>query len=97
MSRASRHFSRCRTAFGILHRARRRRTSAAASGSVIVVSSQEGGRNSRQLIAAEAQSVTACTLTPIWQFPTFPNVPEYMRATPGESRPSLGKPLSSTT
>jgi hypothetical protein len=34
---------------------------------------------------------------PIWQFPTLPNVPEYMRATPGESDPSLGKPLSSMT
>jgi hypothetical protein len=55
------------------------------------------GRNNCQSIAAEAQSVTACTLTPIWQFPTLPSVPEYMRATPGESTPSLAKPLSSIT
>ena len=64
---------------------------------MIVVSSQDFGRNSAQLIAADAVSVTACTLTPIWQFPTFPNVPEYILATPGESEPSLGKPLSSMT
>ena len=31
--------------------------------------------NSAQLIATDAASVTACTLTPIWQFPTFPSVP----------------------
>ena len=53
--------------------------------------------NNAQLIAAEAQSVTACTLTPTWQFPTLPSAPEYMRATPGESDPFLGKPLSSMT
>jgi hypothetical protein len=53
--------------------------------------------NNRQSIAAEAQSVTACTLTPIWQLPVLPNAPQYIRATPGESRPSLGKPVSSIT
>jgi len=62
-----------------------------------MVSSQDSGRNSRQSIAADAQSVTACTLTPTWQFPTLPSVPEYIRATPGESDPSLGKPVSSIT
>lgn len=36
-------------------------------------------------------------LTPIRQLPTLPRVPEYCRATPGEARPSLGKPVSSTT
>ncbi len=35
--------------------------------------------------------------TPIWQLPTWPRVPDYCRATPGEARPSLGKPVSSTT
>jgi hypothetical protein len=71
---------------------------ATASGSVVVVvSSQEAGRNNCQSIAAEAQSATACTLTPIWQFPTFPSIPEYIRATPDESAPSLAKPLSSMT
>jgi hypothetical protein len=97
MFRAIRHFSRWRTWSGILQRARRRMTCAAMSGSMVVVSSQEVGRNNCQSIAAEAQSVTACTLTPIWQFPTLPSVPEYMRATPGESDPSFGKPLSSMT
>lgn len=29
-------------------------------------------------------SVTAWTLTPIWQFATLPNVPQYCLATPGE-------------
>ncbi|CAM5656611.1 hypothetical protein GCM10010343_34250 [Streptomyces avidinii] len=42
-------------------------------------------------------SEAAWTLTPIWQLPTLPNVPEYWRATPGEAVPSLGKPVSSTT
>jgi hypothetical protein len=40
--------------------------------------------NSHQSIA---QSVIACMLTP-----TLPSNPEYMRATPGEPTPSLGKP-----
>ena len=53
------------------------------------------GMNNRQLSAADAESVTACTLTPIWQLPTLPSAPEYIRATPGESEPSLGKPTSS--
>ncbi len=97
MSSAKRHFSRCRTFSGILARSRRCAISAAVLVSEAVVSSQDCGMNNRQLIAAEAQSVTACTLTPIWQFPTFPNAPEYMRATPGESGPFLGKPLSSMT
>jgi len=44
---------------------------------LIAVSSQDFGMNRRQSIAADAQSVTACTLTPIWQFPTFPSDPEY--------------------
>jgi hypothetical protein len=48
-----------------LHRARRRWICATTSASVIVVSSQDFGRNSAQLIAADAVSVTACTLTPI--------------------------------
>jgi hypothetical protein len=71
--------------------------SVTSAASVVVVSSHDFGRNSRQSIAADAQSVTACTLTPIWQLPTFPKVPEYIRATPGESAPSLGNPLSSMT
>jgi hypothetical protein len=62
-----------------------------------VVSSQDPGKNSRQSIAADAQSVTACTLTPTWHLPVLPSAPQYCRATPGESAPSLGKPLSSTT
>ena len=41
--------------------------------------------------------MTAWTLTPIWQFATLPNVPEYCLATPGELLPSFGKPVSSTT
>lgn len=36
-------------------------------------------------------------LTPIWQLPTLPRVPEYCRATPGEKTPSFGKPVPSTT
>jgi hypothetical protein len=86
ISGASRHLSRCRTSSGILHRARRRWTCVTTSASVVVVSSQDFGRNSSQLIAADALSVTACTLTPIWQFPTFPNVPDYILATPGGIR-----------
>jgi hypothetical protein len=42
-------------------------------------------------------SVTACTLTAIWQLPTLPSVPEYCRATHGDPLPSLAKPVSSTT
>ena len=40
---------------------------------------------------------TACTDTPSWQLPILPSVPEYCRLTPGESLPSLGKPVSSST
>ena len=32
-----------------------------------------------------------------WACPAHTNVPEYIRATPGESEPSFGKPLSSMT
>jgi hypothetical protein len=53
--------------------------------------------NSRQSKAADAWSVTACTLTSIWQLPTLPKVPEYCRATPGEDVPYLGNPVSSIT
>jgi hypothetical protein len=66
--------------------------SVAASGS-----SQAAGGNSRQESGQEAASVTAQTLTPIWQLPTLPSVPEYCRATPGEAVPSLTNPVSSTT
>ena len=38
-----------------------------------------------------------CTLTPIWQLPVLPSVPEYCRATHGDALPSLGKPVSSIT
>jgi hypothetical protein len=83
-------------------RARRARISAAASApSAVLVStvasSQDSGRKSRQLTAADAQSVAACTLTPIWQFPVLPSAPQYIRATPGELAPSLGNPVSSST
>lgn len=81
-------------------RARRARTAAAASSSPpasAVAGSQRAGTNRRQSSGAEAVSVAACTLTAIWQFPTFPSVPEYCRATPGEAVPSLGNPVSSTT
>jgi hypothetical protein len=37
------------------------------------------------------------TLTPIWQLPTLPSVPEYCRATQGDAVPSLANPVSSTT
>ena len=82
-------------------RARRARISAAACAPSAVpvstvASSQDSGRKSRQLTAAEAQSVAACTLTPIWQFPVLPSAPQYIRATPGELAPSLGNPVSST-
>jgi hypothetical protein len=30
-------------------------------------------------------SVTSCTLTPIWQLPVLPRVPEYCRATHGQA------------
>jgi hypothetical protein len=62
-----------------------------------VVSSHEAGQNSRQFAASDARSVANCTLTPIWQFPVLPNVPEYCRATHGEAVPSFGKPESSIT
>src|SRR5688500_19431426 len=66
-----------------------------AAGPALAVS-QDSGRNNRQSSGQEAVSVTACTLTPIWQLATLPSVPEYCRATPGELLPSFGKPLSST-
>jgi hypothetical protein len=66
-----------------------------AAGPALALS-QDSGRNSRQPSGQEAVSVTACTLTPIWQLATLPRVPEYCRATPGEPVPSFGKPLSST-
>src|SRR3954452_12868112 len=78
-------------------RARRAAITAAASGVAAPASSQLVGRNSRQDSGQEAASVTAQTLTPIWQLPTLPNVPEYCRATPGEATPSLTNPVSSTT
>ncbi|MBE1467422.1 hypothetical protein H4W33_006434 [Kibdelosporangium phytohabitans] len=53
-----------RTSCGIALRAGRR-ISAAACSSVAFSSSQDSGRNNRQSSAAEAQSVTACTITPI--------------------------------
>src|SRR4029453_13324974 len=93
----TRHCSRCRTCSPSLQRARRRRTTAACAGSSSSVSSQLSGMNSRQSTAADARSVTRCTLTPIWQFPVLPNAPLYIRATPGESTPSLGNPTSSMT
>jgi hypothetical protein len=64
-------------------RARRARITAAASSSAASVSSQPGGRNNRQDSGQDAVSVTAQTLTPTWQLPTLPSVPEYCRATPG--------------
>jgi hypothetical protein len=51
--------------------------------------------NSRQSAVYEARSLTRCTLTPIWQLPILPSVPEYCRATHGEAVPSQGKPVSS--
>ncbi len=96
MSSARRHFSRCRWSSGIAHRCRLRRTSSAWSGVPALRSSQDSGRNNRQSSAADAQSVTACTLTPTWQFAVLPNAPQYIRATPGEETPSLGNPVSST-
>ena len=63
----------------------------------MVVSSQDAGQNRRQFAASDAVSVTICTLTPIWQLPVLPRVPEYCRATHGEAVPSLGNPVSSTT
>jgi hypothetical protein len=82
---------------GILHEALRCRASAAALSPPASAPSRDAGRNSRQSTAADAQSVTACTLTPTWQFPTLPNVPLYIRATPGDPVPSLANPVSSTT
>src|SRR2546423_1330428 len=60
------------------------RTASARAGSAIVVSSHEAGQNSRQFAATDAASVTSCTLTPIWQLPVLPSVPQYCRATHGE-------------
>jgi hypothetical protein len=62
-----------------------------------VESSQEAGQYSRQFAASDAASVTIWTLTPTWQLPVLPRVPEYWRATHGEAVPSFGKPVSSTT
>ena len=97
MSRASRHFSRCRTASGMPARCRRRAAAAAATGSASAWSSQLSGQNSRQSAAHEASSFTRCTLTATWQFAVLPSVPEYCRATHGDAFPSLGNPVSSTT
>src|SRR5579859_2324555 len=77
--------------------ARRAWTAAALAVSVIVDSSQDAGQNRRQFAASDAVSVTICTLTPIWQLPVLPRVPEYWRATHGEAVPSFGNPVSSTT
>ena len=55
------------------------------------------GQNSRQPAAHEACSFTRCTLTPTWQLPVLPSVPEYCRATHGEAFPSFGNPVSSMT
>ena len=78
-------------------RSRRRLARAAATGSPSSASSQDSGQNSRQSAAHEACSFTRCTLTPIWQLPTLPKVPEYCRATHGDAVPSLANPVSSTT
>ena len=40
--------------------------------------------------------MTRCTLTPTWQLPILPSVPEYCRAAHGDAFPSSGKPVSST-
>ncbi len=61
------------------------------------MSSQDSGQNSRQSAAHEARSFTRCALTPIWQLPTFPKVPEHCRATHGDAGPSSANPVSSTT
>ena len=76
---------------------RRRRARAACTGSSSALSSQLCGQNSRQSAAHEACSFTRCTLTPTWQLPVLPSVPEYCRATHGDASPSLGNPVSSTT
>lgn len=101
MSRAGRHFGRCRSSAGI---PARRRAATASRSSVCSsgpsgphVSSQLSGQTSRQSSGQDAASVTACTVTPIWQLATLPRLPDYCRATPGQARPSLGKPVSSTT
>ena len=78
-------------------RSRRRAARAAATGSSSAASSQACGQNSRQSAAHDARSFTRCTLTPIWQLPTLPSVPEYCRATHGDAVPSLANPVSSTT
>lgn len=62
-----------------------------------LVPAQLLGRNSRQESGHDAVSDAAWTLTPIWQLPTLPRVPEYCLATPGEDVPSFGNPVSSTT
>ena len=97
MSSARRHFSRCRISSPIPVRARFARTWAARSASLIVVSSHDAGQNSRQSAARDAVSVASCTLTPIWQLPVLPRVPEYCRATHGDAVPSFGNPQSSIT
>jgi hypothetical protein len=73
------------------------RTARARTRSSIVVSSQDAGQNNRQFPATDAVSVTSCTLTPIWQLPVLPSVPEYCRATHGQAVPSFVNPESSTT
>src|SRR5262245_35316340 len=57
---------------------------AATAADAALCSSHDSGRNNRQSSGHDAVSVTAWTLTPIWQFATRPRVPEYWRATPGE-------------
>src|SRR3954463_8007636 len=78
-------------------RGRHAAVAAAASGVAAAASSQLAGRNNRQFSGQDAASVTAEIDTPIWQLPTLPRVPEYCRVPPGEARPSLTKPVSSTT
>src|SRR5690606_7115033 len=68
-----------------------------AAASSARASSQLSGTNSRQFTAAEAVSVTMCTLTPTWQLVTLPAVPVYCRATHGDRLPSLSNPVSSIT
>ena len=53
--------------------------------------------NNRQSSGQDASSPQALTDTPIWQFPTFPNAPEYWRATPTDICPNFGNPVSSIT
>ena len=77
ISSASRHFSVWRTSPGIPACRRRRAAPAAATGSSSAASSQLSGQNSRQSAAHEARSFTRWTLTPTWQLPILPSVPEY--------------------